>query len=326
MPIKAEGRLVDAEGRPLTGRKIVLQALRADGWTTVERIEDGRIDVRLPASGPAGREPVPMRLLDESTGTPLVVSSSPRWTADRNTQVADFGTLRVLDEPITRDGPRRGTEPVIGIPLDDLVIDPVPGPGTGQVPGGRGLPETVQILRLELAENQEQLSSARLELSDALTRVDELTARLGTETKVVDVIAGLGTQLSLTNTELSQQHTPFRLADVRLDLRGRLGNDGTTIVMDGSGDGSGLSADLVVDTPSRTVPPRMVPDVAGMTASMAARVLRSVGFSMDRATQQLPPDQGVPGQSLAQQPPSGSEAEFGTAVLVVFGVRSEHDA
>lgn len=326
MPIKAEGRLVDAEGRPIEGRKIVLQALRADGWTTIERIEDGRIDVRLSASGPAGREPVPMRLLDESTGTPLVISSSPRWTADKSTVVADFGTVQVLKDPITREGTTGGTEPVIGIPLDTLADDLVRGPWTGQVPSWPGASETVRGLRLELAENRELLSTARIDLSNALTQVDELTARLGTATKVVDVIAGLGTQLSLTNTELSQQTTPFRLADVRLDLRGRLGNDGSTIVMDGSGDGSGLSADLVVDTPSRTVPSRTVPDVAGMTASMAARVLRSVGFSMDRATQQLPPDQGVPGQSLAQQPPAGGEAEFGTAVLVVFGVRSENDA
>lgn len=184
--------------------------------------------------------------------------------------------------------------------------------------------------RAELTEKDSTLlrirderDSVRVELSDALTKVADLSAVQGTPTRVVDVISGLGTQLSATNAELATKTTPFRLAAVTLDLRGRLGGDGSTIVMDGSADGSGLKADLVVDQASTQIPAQTVPDVAGLTPSAAARVLRSVGFRMDTATQQLPPGTGVPGQALTQHPAPAAQAEHGTAVLVVFGVSTD---
>ena len=357
MPTTARGRILDAAGRPVTNRKFALQALGADGWTTLSTITDGTVDLKLPASGRGGRTPVPLRLVDPSSGTVQVVSSTPDWSTEGNTRVADFGRVQLLEEPVLRRRADGQEEPIIGIPLDDPVLDvirdPVVRPGRGPIHDDITLPDSILEIqlelnasqaelsttkleliakdekleqnRLELARKDETLGQVRLELSEALTQVDTLTTRLGTPTRVVDVIAGLGSQLSVTNTELAKQPTPFRLAEVSLDLRGRLGNDGETIVMDGSGDGSGLHADLVVDATVPEAPTQGVPDVLGLTASAAARVLRSVGFSMDSATQRLPAGQGVPGQAVAQQPAPGGEAEFGATVLVAFGVRTEDD-
>lgn len=311
MPISAMGRVVDAEGEPVTDRTIVLQAMGANGWTTVQEIDGGRIDVELPGAGRDRSTPVPLRLLDQSTQTPLVISSDPMWRTDDGT-IADFGSIRILEAPVVRRGIGDAGENIIGAPVERVTVDDI---------GERGVPQ----LREELEESRSELKTVRLELSSALTKVDELSTTLGTPTKLLDVISGLGSQLSITNTELAAQSTPFRLAEVKLDLRGRLGADGSTIVMDGTGDGSGISADLVVDARPPGVPTQGVPSVQGLTASAAARVLRSVGFRMDSATQQLGPDQGVPGQAITQHPAPGATAEFGSAVLVVFGARSESD-
>ncbi|ATG50802.1 hypothetical protein CFK38_04125 [Brachybacterium vulturis] len=316
MPITAVGHIVDSDGEPIVGRKIVLQALGEQGWTTLQEIRDGTVDVDLPGVGPGrGRgAPVPLRLVDTSTDTELVVSSDPMWTAGDEQLTADFGTLRLREEAVLRPGVVSTGERVIGTPRERIGTDDV-----------RPIPHGIPELREELEIKTSELKNVRLDLSTALTRVEELTATLGTSTEIVDVIAGLGTQLSATNAQLATQTTPFRLAEVKIDLRGRLGTDGSTIVMDGANGGSGISADLVVDAPASTIPTQGVPSVQGLTASAAVRVLRSVGFHLDSATQQLPEDQGVPGQAITQQPAAGAVAEFGTTVLVVFGVRNESD-
>ena len=336
MPTLAIGRIVGPDNTPVTRRSILLQGFGPRGWTTLEEIDGGEFEIELPDSVPTPRTTVPvaLRLLDQSTQTPHVISSDPIWVSERDLLLADFGQLRLLEEPYHRKGLKAEGHSVIGAPQEQ----PTAGGGDDDGDNDESGP-VIRDLRRELAasqtalggvrreliDSQATLDGVRRELSESLATVDRLTTTLGTPTKVVDLISGLGTQLSITNTELARQTTPFRLAEVKLDLRGRLGDDGQTIVMDGSGDGSGLSAELVVDAATSAVPTQGVPSVLGLTASAASRVLRSVGFRMESATQQLSAGQGIPGQAVTQHPAHGGTAEFGTAVLVVFGVRSESD-
>jgi len=355
--IIAMGLIVDSDGNPVSGRSIVLQGFGNDDWSDLFEISDGEFQVELPARTPGARlnTALPLRLVDRSTQRLLIVAADPMWVPQGDVLLADFGSIRVLKEPYHRKGVKVEGDLVIGEPRDQeggggVEVQAVIRELRSELADSRAALVTAQgelDVRTEQLNTQKvQLASAtsdlslhkerltvathelgivRTELSDAIAEVDTLTNTLGTPTKVLDVIAGLGTQLSATNVELAKQPTPFRLAEVKLDLRGRLGNDGETIVMDGKGDGSGLSAELVVDASTAAVPTQGVPNVLGLTESAAARVLRSVGFRMDAAAQQLAAGEGVHGQSVAQHPAAGQQVEFGTSVLVVFGVRNENN-
>ncbi|NLE97823.1 MAG: PASTA domain-containing protein [Propionibacterium sp.] len=302
--------IADDAGNPVPGRGIMLQGFGKEGWTDLLPLQSGDFQSEVPARNLGTEHVVPLRLVDRSTQELRVIADNPMLHLDpeRNLVLADFGHIQLLPAPFFRRGRKVGGERVVGMPLEM---------------GGRGgevVEEQPVILRLraQLAERDVTLTKVRGELSGALEEVHELSDRLGTETKVIDVIAGLGTQLSATNEQLATQPTPFRLANVRLDLRGRLGGDGQTIVLDGKPDGSGITADLITEPTESAVPQQPVPGVVGLTESAAARVLRSVGLRMESATQQLAAGQGVPGQAVAQHPAAGTQVEYGSSVLVVF--------
>ena len=349
------GVITDADGKPPVDRKIAVQSFldgtwRDSAWPDLDgqggstREVGGREPgVERTASAPA------LRLFDHSRQA--VIAGGPMLATDADTLVVDFGRTRLVAEPFRRVGLNDAT-------AQGELVDGVPD----EVQGATGVSEEAQAeisrLRGELAAKQEtvagltrrldyrsdqlrlqkvklsqartdlnhtinDLTTARNELSDKIAEANRLSEVVGTPVKVADVITGLGTQLSQTNEVLAKQPTPFRLSEVHLDLRGRLGQGGDTIVMDGTPDGSGVSATLATEAPAGSVPRQGVPSVLGLTESAAARVLRSVGFRMDAATQNLPTGAGVPGQAISQHPAAGTQAEFGTSVLVIFGVRSE---
>ncbi len=355
--IVAMGLIVDSDGDPVSNRSISLQGFGADGWSNLSEISDGEFHVELPSRTPGARldTALPLRLVDRSTQALLIVAADPMWMPQTDVLLADFGTIRVLKEPYHRKGVKVDGDVVIGEPNDregvtgvevqslirelrSKVADSQAALATAkgeldlrteqldtQKVQLAGATSDLSMHKERLAVATHELGTLRTELSEAIAEVGTLTDTLGTPTNVLDVIAGLGTQLSATNVELAKQPTPFRLAEVKLDLRGRLGDNGHTIVMDGKGDGSGLSAELVVDATTAVVPTQGVPSVLGLTESAAIRVLRSVGFRMDAATQQLRAGQGASGQSVAQHPEAGQQVEFGTSVLVVFGVRDKNN-
>lgn len=354
--ITAMGLIVDSDGNTVVRPQIVLQGFGKDAWITLSELSSGEFQVELPERTREVRldTALPLRLVDHSTQEVLIVAADPMWVFEPDILLADFGDIRLLKEPYHRKGIKVEGDLVIGEPQDREAVS-----GTevqvvirklrNELADSRAAlvstngeldvrTEQLNSHKVRLASvtsdldlHKEQLTVAthdlgtvRTELSAAIAEVGTLRGTLGTPTKVLDVISGLGSQLSATNIELAKQPTPFRLAEVKLDLRGRLGSNGDTIVMDGKGDGSGLSAELVVDASTSAVPTQGVPSVSGLTESAAARVLRSVGFRMDTATQLLAVGTGVPGQAVAQHPAAGQQAEFGTSVLVVFGVRSEN--
>ncbi|WP_108261545.1 hypothetical protein [Mangrovicoccus ximenensis] len=119
---------------------------------------------------------------------------------------------------------------------------------------------------------RDQLISTRTaELVQANARAESLEVQLGTATEraesaedevarikaaqsepaeVTKVIGGLGSKLAEANEALQGSALPFRLGAVKVDLRGRMTNDGTGIVLgEAARDGSGFSAELFVDRP-----------------------------------------------------------------------------
>lgn len=352
------GVVTDADGKPPVDRKIAVQSFldgnwRDSAWPDLDgkgsftlELSGRELGVERSANAPA------LRLFDHSRQA--VVAGGPMLATDADTLFVDFGRTRLVAEPFRRAGL---TDPT----AEGELVDGVPGELEGATGGLEEAHAEIRRLRGDLAVKQEavagltrqldyqgdqlrlqevklaeartdlnqtinDLTTARAELSDKIAEAKRLSEVLGTPVKVADVITGLGTQLSQTNEVLAKQPTPFRLSEVHLDLRGRLGHGGDTIVMDGTPDGSGVSANLVTEATAGSVPQQGVPSVQGLTESAAARVLRSVGFRLDAATQNLPNGSGVPGQAITQHPAPGTQAEFGTSVLVIFGVRSEVNA
>lgn len=177
-----------------------------------------------------------------------------------------------------------------------------------------------------IATRDHELMLKSTALTEALARAsaaeDRLTAAAtATEVKTADVQAvftNIGTKLGDTQAALKAAKNPFRIGNIRVDLKGTLDESGKIVLGRPDPDGSGVSVDMSPDSKDRGDTSVAVPDVTGLTLSAARRVLRSVGLRMDVATQPLKPGSDGHGQALRQTPAAGGRAPHGSAVLVVF--------
>jgi hypothetical protein len=144
------------------------------------------------------------------------------------------------------------------------------------------------------------------------------TAATGKQADIQSVFTGIGAKLGETQAVLKTAKNPFRIGNIRVDLKGALAEEGKIVLGADRGDGSGLSVDMTPDTGARDDTTVTVPDVTGLTLSAARRVLRSVGLKIETATQTVKPDGAPHGQALRQTPAAGGRAPHGSAVLVVF--------
>lgn len=177
-----------------------------------------------------------------------------------------------------------------------------------------------------IATREHELGLKTTALSEALARAaaaeDRLkTAAPATEIKTADVQAvftNIGTKLGDTQAALKAAKTPFRIGNIRVDLKGTLDDSGKIVLGRPDPDGSGVSVDMAPDTGERSDATVIVPDVTGLTLSAARRVLRSVGLKLETATQTMKPDSATHGAALRQTPAAGSREPHGSTVLVVF--------
>ncbi|WP_203567263.1 PASTA domain-containing protein [Aestuariimicrobium ganziense] len=327
MAIEITGMVLRFDGKPYEGGEFVLEAnVGMNGWqvvgaahTEVGGLLVARSEVeRLVMKGRPGPTLPALRLVTPEFGEVAVLSAAPmvRLVDDRE-GVVDFGRLRMLREPVKVPGLHDLTH-------DGVLVAAVPDELAGDDAGPQ--PDSAEVARLTklLASRAQELAQARQEVSATATELVELRQSLGNPAPVVDVIGGIGAQLAATNQVLAAQPIPFRLERATLDLRGTLGASGDTIALDGQGAG-GVKAELVIDAPSSARVTQGVPSVVGLTESAAQRVLRSVGFKLDAATQVVGDGGATPGQAIMQHPVAGAQADFGTSVLVVFAVRRQDD-
>ncbi|MGS4946480.1 PASTA domain-containing protein [Meridianimarinicoccus sp. RP-17] len=177
-----------------------------------------------------------------------------------------------------------------------------------------------------IATREHELGLKTAALDDALARAtvaeDRLktaeTASIGKEADIQTVFTNIGAKLGETQTVLKTAKNPFRIGNIRVDLKGALAEDGKIVLGADRGDGSGLSVDMTPDSGTRSDATVTVPDVTGLTLSAARRVLRSVGLRIETATQTMKPDAAAHGQALRQTPAAGSRDPHGSTVLVVF--------
>jgi hypothetical protein len=148
-------------------------------------------------------------------------------------------------------------------------------------------------------------------------KVETFEANTRTPAAIDTVLLGLGSKVSISNARMKSESLPYRLGNVKIDLRGSVSPDGESIIM-GDSDG-GVSTELISNNASAEETRVTVPAVVGLTETAARRVLRSVGLRMTTAHQQLAEGTGTPGQALSQHPAASSEANHGTSVLAVFG-------
>lgn len=165
------------------------------------------------------------------------------------------------------------------------------------------------------------LSQTVAEKQALAEKVKQMEANTRKPAAIETVLVGLGSKVSSSNTRMKAEALPYRLGNVKIDLRGAVSADGSSIVMGEAG--GGFSTELISDTQGSGETGVTVPSVVGLTESAARRVLRSVGLHMSSAHQQLAGGTGVPGQALSQHPAPSSETEHGRSVMVVFGERKQ---
>ncbi len=168
------------------------------------------------------------------------------------------------------------------------------------------------------------LSQTATEKEALAAKVKQLESNTRQPAAIETVLVGLGSKVSSSNTRMKAEALPYRLGNVKIDLRGSMSDDGSSIVMGEAG--GGFSTELISESSDTGATRTSVPDVIGLTESAARRVLRSVGLRMASAHQQLAEGAGVPGQALSQHPAPSSEAEHGSSVMVVFGERKQEAA
>ncbi|MEP4546253.1 MAG: PASTA domain-containing protein [Saccharospirillum sp.] len=180
----------------------------------------------------------------------------------------------------------------------------------------------------QLSTAKSRISTLETDLSQTATEKEVLAAKvkqLESNTRqpaaIETVLVGLGSKVSSSNTRMKAEALPYRLGNVKIDLRGSMSDDGSSIVMGEAG--GGFSTELISESADTGETRTSVPDIIGLTESAARRVLRSVGLRMASAHQQLAEGAGVPGQALSQHPAPSSEAEHGSSVMVVFGERKQ---
>lgn len=108
------------------------------------------------------------------------------------------------------------------------------------------------------------------------------TKAVGKEADIQSVFTGIGAKLGETQTVLKASKNPFRIGNIRVDLKGALAEEGKIVLGADRGDGSGVSVDMAPDTGGPDDATVTVPDVSGLTLSAARRVLRSVGLRSRR--------------------------------------------
>ena len=171
----------------------------------------------------------------------------------------------------------------------------------------------------ELRLSQDQLQAALDRAAEAESRAAAAgTVSLGRQAEINSVFTNIGSQLSLANTTLIGSSNPFRIGNVRVDLKGALSDDGTIRLGGDGNDGSGVSVEMSPGTEQTKDNEARVPDVTGLTQSAAHRVLRSVGLRLKVATQSAKRGSAIHGQSTRQMPVAGKAVPHGSEVLVVF--------
>ena len=184
--------------------------------------------------------------------------------------------------------------------------------------------EQLSTAKSRISTLETNLSQTATEKEALAAKVKQLESTTRKPAAIETVLVGLGSKVSSSNTRMKAEALPYRLGNVKIDLRGSMSDDGSSIVMGEAG--GGFSTELISESADTGDTRTSVPDVIGLTESAARRVLRSVGLRMASAHQQLAEGAGVPGQALSQHPAPSSEAEHGSSVMVVFGERKQEAA
>lgn len=176
-----------------------------------------------------------------------------------------------------------------------------------------------EILNVERNSLQDALVEAKSEKQSLSERIEELTANTRQAQPIEKVFSGIASQVNIAEETIKQSNIPYKLGNIKVDMRGSLLDEGTKIVV-GEGDG-GITTELINKTVDSGEVDATVPDIVGLTENAARRVLRSVGLRMKAAYKNVNESDSkeTPGQALSQHPTAESQVASGSSVLVVFG-------
>jgi|GEM_PF-4783697 len=137
------------------------------------------------------------------------------------------------------------------------------------------------------------------------------------------LITDLGSKLGTVNKTLGEEASNgIRLGNVKVQVRGVVGNDGLGIALNShqatAAAGSTLEFEYTQDTDSDTTEvTRVVPPLTGMTVTLARKILAAVGLRLNHSTKTATSDEII-GQCVLQSPPAETKVPLGTEVLAVF--------
>lgn len=194
----------------------------------------------------------------------------------------------------------------------------------------------------QLTESNQTITSLRADLIDLEARERVLKDQNEVFTKeelrlapIENIASNIGQSLDLANQAMQESSNPYKIQNISLELNGSISQDGKSIALTRLGDltqgfkgTQSLKLDLVDRRPQRKDQEATVPDVTGLTESMARRILQSVGLSMQSLTRSRASDSKFSaGQAMSQSPAAGEKLPINEKIHVVFATKApEEDA
>ena len=303
-------------------------AVLSDGGRLSYNSQSGLLSVDFGEIVNLPRVVTPVAASARLSRTSLRVGGAPQAVVMANTTPAAVAApqLRVLNERIaTRDAKIRSLEnQIAGSQREKQQL-------TVQL---RRLPELEQQLRSEretaagLRRDLAVIPDLRQQLE--AVRAENTRLKQPSEKKVaVSMMAtNLGDQIGQAQREIREQGGNLALANVRIRMKGLMGDGGTNVTLldaddlkrpeiagalgdlefDFSEDGGGAAAPSDVE----------VPDVRRLTETAARQILHSIGLRLEAVAGPSGMGGAAAGQAALQDPSAGQRAARGSSVTVIF--------
>jgi len=209
-----------------------------------------------------------------------------------------------------------------------------------------------QDLRSTIGEKDGRIQSQDLTIKASSERISVLESQLekvkASETKLItenriasdqisravpltNLASNIGNQFHLANKKLADEKKPFQIGNIQVELRGTLSDDGQAMSMWKLSDlakgaaegGSAVKLDLVSQKESAVASLDVkVPDLTGLTETLAKRVLRAVGLRYEGISKSVGGNSEYTlGQVISQAPKENSDVAPNENILVVFAIQ-----
>lgn len=185
----------------------------------------------------------------------------------------------------------------------------------------------VKLLQSQMQETRQSLEKLQTENTALAKDRDQLLGEVKQAAPLADLANNIGQQLEAANNAMQSRAQPYRIDNIQLELRGNLLDAGKAMSLSHALDGAAASSASLVrldlSLQPRSARPGLVrvPNLSGLTATAAERVLAALGLKLHALNQPLNPEQMLKvglGQALRQTPDADQDVAQHSSVTVVF--------